>query len=86
MLELPDLSLPRSVEESVDKVLARVKRLRRRVKVSLFRKMSILRSGFRDWLEDVRREDERPILKKGGVRHSGCCLSSFVVFRISRPL
>ena len=67
VLELPDLRLPPSLEDGVDKVVARVKRLRRRVRISLFRKMSIMRAGFRSWLEAIHREDERPILKRGGV-------------------
>ena len=70
ILEMPDLRLPPSLEDGVDKVVARFKRLKRRARISLFRKMSIMRAGFRSWLEVIRQEDERPILKKGGVRHS----------------
>ena len=65
--ELP--RLPRSWEDGLDLALARMRRLRKRARINVIRKMTILRSGFRDWIDGFRSEDERPIVK-GEVRHS----------------
>ena len=62
-LELP--RLPRAWEDGVDLALARMKRLKRRARINIIRKMAVLRSGFRDWLEGLRQEDEKPIVRKG---------------------
>ena len=81
--ELP--RLPRSWEDGVDLALARMRRLKKRARISVIRKMTILRSGFIDWVEGFRSEDKRPIIK-GEVRHSTllschcCCLDARVQF------
>ena len=65
--ELP--RLPQSWEDGMDLALARMKRLRKRARINLSRRMAIIRAGFRDLVEGLRREDERPIIKKGEIRH-----------------
>ena len=59
--ELP--RLPRSWEDGVDLALARMRRFKKRARISVVRKMAMFRSGFRDWIEGLRSEDERPIIK-----------------------
>ena len=78
-IELP--RLPQAWEDGWDLALARMRRLRKRAKISLSRKMAILRSGFRDWVAGVQREDEKPIIRKGEVRHLSPVSSHLTVLR-----
>ena len=71
--ELP--SLPQSLENGVDLALARMKRFKKRARISLIRKMTLLRSGFREWLDGLHREDERPIIKRGEVKIFSCLVN-----------
>ena len=67
-LELP--RLPKAWGDGWDLAVARMKRLRRRARINIARKMAVLRSGFRDWLEGLQREDEGPIIREGEVDFS----------------
>ena len=64
-LELP--RLPQAWEDGLDLVLARMRRLKRRMRIRLARRMAVVRSGFRDWMEGLRPEDEEPIIRRGEV-------------------
>ena len=68
-----EINWPQEVEERMDLLLVRAKRMRRRLKINLFRKAAIIRSGFRDWMGRLKAEDERPILKSGEINEFMIC-------------
>ena len=60
-----ELDWPQEMEDKVDLLLARVRRLKRRLRINFVRKLAIIRSGFRDLAERFKAEDRKPILKSG---------------------
>ena len=60
-----EIDWPQELEDKVDLLLARAKRVKRRLKINLFRKMALIRSGFRDFTRRFKAEDTKPILKSG---------------------
>lgn len=74
-----EVKLPQSWEDGIDLVLARVRRLRRRTRINWIRKMSIMRAEFRNWIEGLQRDDERPIIKRGRVLMLCLCLILFLL-------
>ena len=62
-----DLKVPAVLEEGMDLVMSRARRIKRRLRINWSRRMSIIRYGLRTFYENMKgTEDERPILKREG--------------------
>ena len=62
-----DLKVPATLEDGMDRLMSRARRLRRRFRIGWSRKLAMLRYGLRGVVENFKKtEDDKPILKREG--------------------